>query len=166
MTGDNLAVAIKQCALALGYENCGIIRVEELADFADRLDERFRFFPDQAEYGQKYYALACPQQQHPWAKAAVVCVRRYGKYKMPPQLDGRISKFFLADGRVNPASPDHQTSLKFEAYLHDIGLRMLTKRTDGVIPLRWAAYKAGLGIIRKNNFFYTQPVPGCIWRHG
>ncbi|GEM_PF-3756171 len=33
--------------------------------------------------------------------------------------------------------------------------REQTERKFGITALRWAAHKAGLGIIRRNNFFYT-----------
>ena len=33
---------------------------------------------------------------------------------------------------------------------------MATDRDFGITALRWAGMKAGIGIIRKNNFFYTE----------
>jgi epoxyqueuosine reductase len=45
--------------------------------------------------------------------------------------------------------------IAFDAYLLSLNLKIETEREFGITALRWAAYKAGLGTIRKNNFFYT-----------
>jgi len=44
----------------------------------------------------------------------------------------------------------------FDAYLQGLGLRIESERKFGNMGLRWAAMQAGLGVIRKNNFFYTE----------
>ena len=41
-------------------------------------------------------------------------------------------------------------------FLQELGLRTESNRNFGAVGLRWAAMKAGLGIVRKNNFFYTE----------
>lgn len=46
--------------------------------------------------------------------------------------------------------------MAFEKYLADCGLRVATDRDFGITALRWAGMQAGIGIIRKNNFFYTE----------
>ena len=46
--------------------------------------------------------------------------------------------------------------MAFEKYLADCGLQVATDRDFGITALRWAGMKAGIGIIRKNNFFYTE----------
>ena len=66
-----------------------------------------------------------------------------------------IAKYYLVDGRNDDNSLDYQASIAFEEYLHSIGLKTKTEKKFGLTALRWAALKAGLGIIRKNNFFYT-----------
>ena len=40
--------------------------------------------------------------------------------------------------------------------MQDMGLRSESERKFGFTELRQAALKAGLGIVRSNNFFYTE----------
>ncbi|MDQ1279416.1 MAG: hypothetical protein QG670_678, partial [Thermoproteota archaeon] len=95
------------------------------------------------------------QKNYPWAKSVVVCIRRMGKYRIPKHLQGLIGKSYLTDSRRDTQSKDYQDSIKFETYLKEQGLQTAVNRDRGITGLRWAAYKAGLGLIRKNNFFYT-----------
>ena len=42
-------------------------------------------------------------------------------------------------------------------FLESLGLKCMLGGAHGIpAPARWAAYQAGLGIIRRNNFFYTE----------
>jgi epoxyqueuosine reductase len=66
-----------------------------------------------------------------------------------------IAKYYLVDGRIDEQSPDYKASVEFENFLKSLGIQTATERKFGITALRWAAYKAGIGIIRKNNFFYT-----------
>ncbi len=66
-----------------------------------------------------------------------------------------IAKYYLVDSRRDEKSPDYQNSILFEKYLNDQGLHTATTRDFGITALRWAALEAGLGTIRRNNFFYT-----------
>ena len=149
------AQEIVQTALALGYESCGIIPVEDVADYAEKLAERIERKPLDARAYGRFFGFAEPQKAHPWAKSIVVCVSRYGKYRLPEHLEGHVAKYYLVDARRDAASAEYQASIAFDAYLKGLGLQTLTERKFGVTALRWAAYKAGLGIIRRNNFFYT-----------
>lgn len=80
----------------------------------------------------------------------------YGKYYIPNNLQNYVAKYYLTDGRRNPNSEGYQTSTRFEKYLMDCGFQTATDRDFGITALRWAGMKAGIGIIRKNNFFYTE----------
>lgn len=154
-TTKHPAEAVVKKAFELGYENCGIIKIEDTLDYADKLRERIEYTPwDTAKLSQ-LYRFTRLRETHPWAKSVIVCVRRYGKYAIPPNLDGLIAKYYLVDGRKNVDSPDYKASAAFEKYLHSLGLKTEAERDFGITALRWAAYKAGLGVIRRNNFFYT-----------
>lgn len=67
-----------------------------------------------------------------------------------------IAKYYLVDARKDKNSKDYQDSVRFEEYMKELGIRAETERGFGLVPLRFAAMKAGLGIVRKNNFFYTE----------
>lgn len=153
---EALATQIKNAALNLGYEKCGIIPIRAMAGYQDKLDERIACFPESRPQLKNFYRFACPEDTYPWAKSIVVCARYYGKYHIPEHLAGLIGKYYLVDSRIDSHAGEHQDSLRFEAYMQELGLRTETERKFGVTALRWAAAQAGLGLIRKNNFFYTE----------
>ena len=151
-----LAEQIKSAALQMGYEKCGIIKISQLNGYGEKLNERIDRIPEAKGFYQKFYRFTQLQETHPWAKSIVICVRRYGKYHIPENLKGKIAKYYLVDARKDENSKDFQDSLKFEKYIQERGLRAETERKFGLVALRWAALKAGLGRVRKNNFFYTE----------
>lgn len=153
---DSLAAQIKNAALQLGYEKCGIIKLADMVGYASRLKERGEQVPAAKAFDEKLYRFADLQKQYPWAKSIVVCVRPFGKYKVPEHLQGMVAKYYLFDSRRDERSRELQDSLQFEAYLQGLGLKTETERKFGVTALRWAALKAGLGLVRRNNFFYTE----------
>ncbi|MGA2158508.1 MAG: 4Fe-4S double cluster binding domain-containing protein [Dehalococcoidia bacterium] len=147
---------IKDTALDMGYEACGIVRVSAISGFEQKLNERIERIPEANPFYQNFHRFAHPEATHPWAKSIIVCVRNHGKYKVPNNLEGLIGKSYLFDYRTDVLSKDYLNSLRFEAYLKDKGLDVATERRFGITALRWAASEAGLGLIRKNNFFYTK----------
>jgi epoxyqueuosine reductase len=151
-----LADKIKSAALNLGYEKCGIIEISDIDGYKERLDERVERVPESKGFYQGQYRFTQLRNTYPWAKSIVICVRRYGKYHIPEHLKGMIAKYYLVDARKDKNSKDFQDSVKFEEYMQELGLRAETERGFGLVPLRFAAMKAGLGIVRKNNFFYTE----------
>ncbi|MDQ1281274.1 MAG: hypothetical protein QG670_2539 [Thermoproteota archaeon] len=153
---SDLAVQIRNKAIDLHYKKCGIIKISDMLEYADKLRERIERIPETKPYTERFYSFSNLQSNYAWAKSIVVCVRREGKYRLPKHLQGLIGKTFLVDYRRDKQSKDYQDSMNFEQYLQEKGLQTATKRDFGISALRWAAYKAGLGIIRKNNFFYTE----------
>lgn len=151
-----LAEQIKSAALSMGYEKCGIIKVSDMLDYEEKLNERIERIPEVKPYYKGFYRFAHLQDTYPWAKSIVICVRQYGKYHIPEHLEGLIAKYYLVDSRRDSISEDYKDSLKFEEYMQQTGLRTATERKFGITALRWAALKAGLGVVRKNNFFYTE----------
>lgn len=151
-----LAEQIKSTALEMGYEKCGIIKISDMSGYEEKLDERIERIPDTKPYYEGFYRFAHLEDSYPWAKSIVICARQYGKYKIPEHLKGFIAKYYLVDSRTDENSEDFQDSSKFEAYMQTIGLKTATERKFGITALRWAALKSGLGLVRKNNFFYTE----------
>ncbi|MBM7868649.1 epoxyqueuosine reductase [Clostridium pascui] len=151
-----LAEQIKSAALSMGYEKCGIIKISDMLGYEEKLNERIERIPEVKPYYEGFYRFAHLQDTYSWAKSIVICVRQYGKYHIPEHLKGSIAKYYLVDSRRDENSQDYQDSLKFEAYMQKIGLKTATERKFGITALRWAALKAGLGLVRKNNFFYTE----------
>jgi epoxyqueuosine reductase len=151
MSKTSLSSNIKNKALDLGYDLCGITRVDSIEEYASRLDERIESFPESRVLYESLYPLAFPQKDVEWAKSIIVCVRRYGKYNIPEGIDRYIGKAYLVDGRLK-YSREYSRKLEFEAYLESLGL----KAAYSIVPARLAAVKAGLGHIGNNNFFYTK----------
>jgi epoxyqueuosine reductase len=147
---------IQQKAYALGIEKLGIIKPEAMLDYADRLRERMERIPNgEAIYGG-FTRFADVKKNIPWAKSIIVAVFHYGHYSIPKEIGGRYGKSYLVDSRFNQDSPERQMLIAFEDYLHDLGIKTASSEHPGITAMRWAAYKAGLGIIRRNNFFYTE----------
>ena len=150
------AIDIVNKAIELGFDKCGIIPIEQMTGYEEKLDERINRFPNTKEKYASFKKFAHLENEYQWAKSIVICSFWYGRYAIPKTLSGCIAKYYLTDGRRNPNSQGYKTSVSFEAYLKECGLQVETDRDFGITALRWAAMKAGLGIIRKNNFFYTE----------
>ncbi len=155
MHQNDLAEKIRNKALELGFEGCGMIKLDKLRDYEEILDQRIEDCPKSKPMLGNTKRYARPEIPYPWAKAVVVCVTRYGKYKVPENLEGLIGKYYLYDHKLQPDSRVTKSIAELEEYFTELGIRF-SKELHGVTAMRWAAYKAGLGIIRKNNFLYTK----------
>jgi epoxyqueuosine reductase len=157
-----LAEEIRNEALALGFEKCAMVPLPSLAGFAAELERRIGLIP-QDDFTEKDMATLSNLSRFnrlpelfPWAKSAVICVVNYGVYRIPGNLPGRVAKMFCVDCRLDANSREWRASAALEGYMAAKGLRFETERKYGLVPLRWAAGQAGLGRVRKNNFFYTE----------
>lgn len=146
---------IREKARELGIHRCGVIKPEALLDYADRLQERMDLVPKSEAFYKGFLRFADIRRQFPWAKSVIVAALHYGRYRIPAPIKPYYGKYYLMDMRLNPQSPETLAIQTFEEYLRALGLRIAGEILFGVTALRWAAYKAGLGIIRRNNFFYT-----------
>jgi epoxyqueuosine reductase len=152
----DLAQEIKAHALQLGYEKCGIVKITDTLDFADVLRKRvLGTFMGPVAYAD-FKGFKDPRKQFPWAKSIVVLVSSYAKYNLPEGFDGMYGKAYVFDGRVNEVSSQWQMCRDFRVFLEGEGLKCQDEPKFGIVGMRWAAHKAGLGIIRHNNFFYTE----------
>ncbi|MCL2335961.1 MAG: epoxyqueuosine reductase [Firmicutes bacterium] len=148
------ATAIRERALQLGYSKCGIINVDEVKGYQEKLAARIAAFPESAVMYSRFYPFADVRQKFPWAKSLVVCIRGYGKYKIPAGLRGHIATAYLFDSRKDQASEGYQARENLIAHLESSGIKV-GYEVSGITAARFAAQKAGLGKIRTNNFFYT-----------
>ncbi|SHJ03628.1 epoxyqueuosine reductase [Propionispora hippei] len=153
---NSLAFQIKSAALEAGYEKCGIIKIAAMAGYEEKLNERMEYLPQTRPFYERFRGFAHLQDVYPWAKSIVICVEQYGKYQVPDHLQGLVGKAYLFDSRIDEHAAGYQASLQFEAAMQKMGLKTETKRKFGITGVRWAAVKAGLGIVRRNNFFYTE----------
>jgi len=142
---------IKRKAYELGYDLCGTIPADSLKEHSMYLDKRIERFPKSRYLYEKLYDLGSPEKKEKWAKSIVVCVRRYNKYNIPPDINKCFGKTYLFDGRLK-CSEEYKGAVLFEEYLKNLGLLSFKDFTAA----KWAAVKAGLGRFGKNNFLYTK----------
>ncbi|MCL1905056.1 MAG: hypothetical protein FWG19_02905 [Methanomassiliicoccaceae archaeon] len=153
------AAEIKEKALQLGFSKCGIIKVDAVNGYKDRLDERVKMFPQSLLMYRRFYHFADVRQTFPWAMSIVVCVHDQSKYDIPKDLKGRVGRAYLFDGRKDERSEAYQAGEGLTRYMEGLGMKVGYDRGYGITSLRFAAEKAGLGRIRRNNFFYTENGP-------
>ncbi len=153
---NTLEMSIKEKALELGYEKCGIIPLPMMDGYREKLEERIHKVPVAEGFYKGQQRLARVQEEFPWAKSVVILTVPYSKYHVPENLSGHIGKTYLFDTRTDENTIEYQQSLALETYLKSLGLQTAINRKFGVVGMRWAAMQAGLGIIRRNNFFYTE----------
>lgn len=150
---------IYEMALECGFENCGIIPISDLDGYKERLNERKKKILESEQFYENIDYLTKVKELYPWGKAIIICTTWLGKYKYPKSLQGKYAKAFFLSPESVPESKEHKDKIKFEAWLTKNNIRWEGGEKYGAsrnIPLRHAALKAGLGIIRKNNFFYTE----------
>lgn len=145
-----LVGSIKALAAEVGYAACGITSAGPFDDYAAAVEDRIRHFPEAGSlYGEMRHR-ANPGRKTPWVRSIIVCVRRYGKYDLPPEPLGFIGRSYLADRRF-PECPDHGMPKRMKEGLIGLGLRVKT----GGVPCRAAAARAGLVRFGRNSFAYS-----------
>ncbi|MBR1604220.1 MAG: epoxyqueuosine reductase [Synergistaceae bacterium] len=147
----NLSAQIHDAALQFGYESCGIIKLSDISGYRKYLDERIAKIPESKKIYGFYDAFDKLEANYPWAKAIVVCALWLGKYKFPASLEGKWGKYFILAPVTEPKSDAYKNMKLFEAWLSENNIKA---ESSPMLPLRHAAVYAGLGIFRKNNFFY------------
>jgi len=151
-----LALQIKEKALSLGYAGCGIIKVDDVAEYGVKLKERMsRVRFGKLQFGQ-FKKFAKPQKANKWAKSIIVVLNDNTGYNIPEKLKGLYGKDYLIDGRLDSKSDGFMRRVALTKYLKELGIKSSNEPRFGITALRWAADKAGLGIVRANNFFYSE----------
>jgi epoxyqueuosine reductase len=154
--GEQQAEKIRALAREAGYADCGFCAVAPFAEYARAVRERMARFPSARALYEPMLARSEPQARAPWARSAVVCIRRYGKYRVPDALAGHIGRTYLFDRRVADC-PDHEMPAIFGEGLKKMGLRV----RRGGLPDRWAAVRAGVARFGKNGFAYARCGSWC-----
>ncbi|MDR1041313.1 MAG: epoxyqueuosine reductase [Deltaproteobacteria bacterium] len=150
-----IAEELRGKALELGFEGLGAVALGELAGYLERVDERERRVP-LAKGGYDFMrGLARPERHFPEARSLVVGILDIGRYRIPTGAAGLIGRHYLFDPRRNPRSPEALMVSELTGFMGRLGLKAAANENPGIAPMRWAAWKAGLGVIRQNNFFYT-----------
>lgn len=154
---DDLSERIQAQALSCGFDKCGIIPITALDGFAELYQKRLNAVPMSQFFYKGVGGLTETKERFPWAKSIVVLVYEYGKFRFPKELQGKYGKaFFLEPEKTSSARFDLDS---LEAWFRENDIRAEGGEHFGALsvgPLRYMAMQAGLGIIRKNNFSYTE----------
>lgn len=159
MTPNQLADEIYHQARLAGYDDCGIIPIEEMDEYQERLQERLQHVPGSRPFYEQIKPTMNSRQRFPWAKSIIICTWWMGRYSLPDSLQGKYARAFFLAPNVTMDDEEKRKKGAFKEWLTAQGLRW--DGGDNGIPfqiggLRHVAMKAGLGIIRKNNFLYTE----------
>ncbi|HYA92422.1 MAG TPA: 4Fe-4S double cluster binding domain-containing protein [Thermodesulfobacteriota bacterium] len=148
---------IREKALELGYEDCGIIKVGALAGYREKLEERISRIPMGEKIYGRFRSYADPSADNLEIRSIIVAIVPTYRYNVPGEFDGVYGKAYMFDCRTDEKAPFFSIRKEFSTFLESLGLKCMLGGDHGIAaPARWAAYQAGLGIIRQNNFFYTQ----------
>lgn len=101
------------------------------------------------------------KQDHPWAKSMIIAAFHYNFYKIPSQLEGKVSKRELFKGRYVEQSHEYDTATDFEEVLAEKTIRFLDMTPLASSLKSSIAAEMGIGIIRKNGYFYTEEGSYC-----
>lgn len=154
MDEKNLSKEIYNYAMECGFDNCGIISIDVLNGFGNFLEKRINDVPQSKSFYENAGSFQDVKERFPWAKSIVIFTFDYGKYRFPKELQGKYAKaFFLYPDKNFKAGFDLE---HLEQWFVEHEIRAEGGEHVGIGPLRYIAAKAGLGIIRKNNFFYTE----------
>ena len=153
----DLSNEIYQKAIDCGFDKCGIVPISSLDGFKALYEKRVKDVPDSKNFYSGVKALEETKSRFPWAKSIVILVFDYGKFRFPKELQGKYGKAFFLEPEAGSA--DRFDLKKLEQWFRDNDVKAEGGEQFGsssIGPLRYIAMQAGLGIIRKNNFFYTE----------
>ncbi len=149
MSGE-LKKKIKEYAAQSGFSACGIAATDDFPEYATALDRLVKKFPETEALYCQMYRRAGLKERFPWARSIIVCVRSYGRYRIPREVKGHIGRNYLFDCRI-PENPDYPMIKDFTLWLKACGMKV----RKGGVPDRLAAQKAGVVSIGKNNFAFS-----------
>ena len=159
VVNESLSGKIFNEAIKDGYDNCGIISINNIEKYNEYLDERIEKIPESSMAYGFSYTFKNIKEFYPWAKSIIILTSWLGKYKYPESLNGSYAKSFMLSADSIIECEEYQQKIKFEKWMDDENIQFDgrgEKDSVGIIPLRHSAVMAGLGIYRKNNFFYGE----------
>ncbi len=152
----SITTDIKEFGQSLGYCSVGITTADNFDAYLETLDSRKNY-----EFMDKYRLVAPrPKEIMPSAKSIVVLLLDYRQKSMPENLKNMIGSIYLARC-YNPRSNSlNGARLKLMVdYLKELGCEV---RNDIDVPARFAAARAGVATIGKNNFAYADGIGSYI----
>src|SRR5512136_1348364 len=96
---------IREKALQLGYENCGIIKVGALAGYREKLEERISRIPMGERIYGTFRGYADPSVTNPDIKSIIVAIVPIHRYNVSAEFDGVYGKAYMFDNRTDENAP-------------------------------------------------------------
>lgn len=150
---ETLSMSIYNACMDAGFSDCGIIAIEDMAEYITKTQERVEKIPSSAGfYGAAIRDTEQLETRFPWAKSIVICLSWLGKYRYPKQLQGMYAKSFFVSRDSDKKGLEYLQKRKLGQWFDENHIQW----SVGVWGLRHAAQTAGLGMIRRNNFLYNE----------
>jgi len=151
---------IKEKALQLGFVDAGFTGAEPLDYYIKEIESRPEMY--QWTMNENFNPLrgATPTDRYPWAKSILVILTTYYDKAFPRRMTGTVGRCYQVDERQEPGEGNRRIRDFFD-FLKKEGLQF---RTDGEIPARMSAARAGVATYGKNCFMYAKRgVLGSSW---
>ena len=157
---EELSLQIYQACKDAGYDDCGIISIDDMEGYILNVNKRVEAVPDSAGfYHRAIESTRQLKENYPWADSIVICLSWFGKYRFPEELRGMYAKSFFISRNSDKNGPEYQKKHLLGKWFdeHNILWDGPTKNGgNNIYGVRHAAETAGLGIVRRNNFFYNE----------
>ena len=86
---EELSLRIYQACMDAGFDDCGIISIEDMDGYITNTLKRIESVPTSADfYGRAIQNTQELKTKYPWAKSIVICLSWIGKYRYPQELEG------------------------------------------------------------------------------
>ena len=109
-----LSEKIVKESLKIGYDNCGIISINNLDKYNEYLDERINKIPESAMVYAFSDLFKNLKEVYPWAKSIIILTDWLGKYRYPESLNGRYAKSFMLSVDPIRECEEYTHRIKFE----------------------------------------------------
>ena len=157
---EELSLRIYQACIDAGFDDCGIISIEDMDTYIANTRKRIEAVPVSAGFYKN--AISGTEEiraRFPWAKSIVICLSQTTKYKYPKELQGLYAKSFFISRDSVKNGPEHLQKHKLGRWFDENQIEWtgaIKENGSGIWGLRHAAQAAGIGIIRRNNFLYNE----------
>ena len=123
---------IREKALKLGYEDCGIIRVGALAGYREKLEERISRIPMGEQIYGRFRSYANPSADNPKIKSIIVAIVPTYRYNVPAEFEGVYGKAYMFDSRTDEQAPFFRIRREFSMFLESLGLKCTLGGSHGI----------------------------------
>lgn len=92
MNTSTLADTIYRQARLAGYDDCGIIPIDEMDEYQARFQERLAKEPTSRPFYERIAPGMATKKRFPWAKSVIICTWWLGRHRLPETLEGNTPR--------------------------------------------------------------------------